>query len=143
MDPAATTTTASAATAMTTDLWCVVAIAFWGLLWAYVPVLGRILQAGVGWGFGNRHEPDEGPPWSQRAERAYLNHLANLSPFIALVLVLHVTGRHDDVSATASVVFVLSRVAHSLLYLAGIRYLRTFAFWASLGAMIVLAARLV
>lgn len=128
---------------MTTDLWCVVIIAAWTVALAYLGLLGRALVMGVRWGFTNRDAPmKELSPWAQRTERAYANHLANLPVFIALVLVAHVSGEHDDVTAHASVVFVVARVAHSLVYAAGVAYLRTLAFWASLGAMGVIIARL-
>ena len=128
---------------MTTDLWCVVGISLWGLLFTYVPVLGRLQKAGVAWGFGNRDGPlPEVSAWVLRAERAFVNHLGNLTPFVAIVLVAHVSGKADDVTATASIVFVISRVLHSLLYVAGVAYVRTLAFWASLGAIGVIVSRL-
>lgn len=129
---------------MTTDLWCVVAISLWGLLFTYLPVLGRLRAAGTKWGFGNRDGPlPEVGPWVMRGERAFANHLANLTPFIAIVVVAHVTGRNDEVTATASIVFVGARVAHSLLYVAGVAYVRTLAFWTSLIAIGVIVSRLV
>ena len=128
---------------MTTDLWCVVAASVWGLLLAYVPVLGRVLSHGARWGFGNREQHVEGAPWVQRADRAYANHLANLAPFVALALVAHVSGERDDVTATAAIVFLVARVLHSLLYIAGVPFVRTLAFWASVGALIAIVTRLV
>lgn len=129
---------------MTTDLWCVVVIAVWSIVLAYVGVVPRIRKIGVRWGFGNRHEPlPEMPLWLQRNDRATANHHANVWVFVALVLVAHVSGEHDDVTATASMVFVGARIAHSLLYIAGVQYLRTLAFWTSLGAMGVIISRLV
>ena len=129
---------------MTTDLWSVVAISLWGLLFTYLPVLARIQKAGLAWGFGNRDGPlPEAAAWVLRGERAYVNHLANLTPFVAVALVAHVAGKHDEVTATASVVFVVARVLHSLLYVGGVRYLRTLAFWTSLGALGVIISRLV
>ena len=82
------------------------------------------------------------PLWVLRGDRATANHHANVVVFIALVLVAHVSGEHDDVTATASIVFVAARIAHSLLYIVGVRYLRTLAFWTSLGAMAVIISRL-
>ena len=129
---------------MTTDLWCVVAIALWGLLFTYVPVLGRVRKAGAAWGFGNRDGPlPEVAAWVLRGERAFANHMANLTPFVVFVLVAHVIGKNDEITAIASVVFVVARVLHSLLYVVGVAYVRTLAFWASLGSMGVILSRLV
>src|SRR5688500_14238361 len=105
---------------MTPDLWCVVDIALWIVVLAYVGVVPRIRPIGVRWGFGNRHEPaPEMPLWVQRGDRATANHHANVWVFVALVLVARVSGEHDDVTATASMVFVAARIAHSLLYIVG------------------------
>lgn len=129
---------------MTTDLWCVVALSVWGLLFTYLPVVGRIYRGGIAWGFGNRDGPvPEVAPWLLRAERAFANHTVNLTPFVAIVLVGQVAMKHDDVTASASVVFLVARVLHSVLYAAGVVYLRTFAFWTSLAALGVIVTRLV
>lgn len=128
---------------MTPDLWCVVIVAVWSVALAYIGVAGRAHVMGVLWGFGNRDDARKAmPTWVERSERAYTNHLANLVVFVALVLVAHVSGEHDDVTATAAKVFVGARIAHSLLYVIGVPYVRTLAFWTSLGAMGVIISRL-
>src|SRR5688572_11829615 len=99
----------------------------------YIPVLARTHLHGLAWGASNRdHRPEE-PAWLGRADRAFWNFLGTFPLFAALVLAAHVSGRHDENTALASEIYLGARVAHVLLYLAGVTYVRTVAFWCSLG----------
>jgi uncharacterized MAPEG superfamily protein len=127
---------------MTTDLWCLVAIALWTIPLGYVPLFGRLAAAGMRYGFSNRAETPAVAAWVLRGDRALRNHLENLPVFATLVLVGHLTGRHGPATATAAMVFVAARIAHSLSYVAGIVVLRTLVFWVSLAAEAVILFRL-
>lgn len=129
---------------MTLDLWCLVFLTLWSLPLIYLPPVGKMRAAGVGWGFGNRDTDPAPPAWVGRAERAARNHFENLPLFAIVVLVLHVTGKHDDVSGWVAVVYCAARVAHAVLYWTGVTTLglRTIAHYVSLGALLVLIARL-
>jgi uncharacterized MAPEG superfamily protein len=127
---------------MTRDLVCLVVLALWTLPLNYMGSIGRMWVAGTLWGWSNRDVVVEPPPWSARGERAQRNHLENLPMFMVLVLVLHLTGKHDDVTALACMAFVVARMAHGVLYVAGVLYARTLAYWASLACLAVLLSRL-
>jgi uncharacterized MAPEG superfamily protein len=67
-------------------------------------------------------------PWVDRARRAHINAIENLAVFAPLVLV----GAMIDVSTKATVlsaqIYVVARLAHYVIYAAGIPVLRTLAF---------------
>ncbi|MBM4280399.1 MAG: MAPEG family protein [Deltaproteobacteria bacterium] len=128
---------------MTTELWCLLAVTFWGLPVVYAPATGRGLRAGLGWAFGNREVDPPSPAWVGRAERAARNHFENLPLFVVVVLVAHVMDVHDDATRAAAATFVVARVAHTLIYWAGITVVRTLAYYAALIAVGVIASRLV
>ena len=118
---------------MTTDLQMLVWTALLALLLPAVYAVGRLSRpGGVAWGFGNRDTPLAASPWVDRAVRAHANLVENLPPFIALVVVAHLTGRADDTTALGATIFFWARVAHALVYTAGVVYLRTAAFAVSL-----------
>ena len=80
-------------------------MALWSLPLIYAVPFGKMrhgggtLSDGLSWGFGNRDtDPASVPAWVGRAERAGRNHFENLPMFAILVLVLHVSGKHDDVT---------------------------------------------
>ncbi|TNF22608.1 MAG: MAPEG family protein [Deltaproteobacteria bacterium] len=127
---------------MTTELTMLAASA--GLAWILImtAALPKILSEGMGWAFGNRAETPPGAPWVERATRAHANLHENLIIFAILVLVAHVAGRSSDASATGAVIFFAARVAHALVYIAGIPGLRTLVWAVSVGGMFMVASAL-
>jgi uncharacterized MAPEG superfamily protein len=125
---------------MTTDLWMLVWSSLFCVLmpFVYVGGLGQV-PGGFAWGFGNRDNPLELPPWAARAKRGHANMVENLAPFAALVLVAHVAGKANETTALGSELFFWGRVAHFLVYTLGIPYLRTAVFAvASVGELMIL-----
>lgn len=125
---------------MTTDLWMLVATGFWAACIPVIYAAGRLSQpGGSAWAFGNREGTLVVPTWVDRAVRAHANLTENLTLFAILVLVAHVTGKANAVTATGATLFFFSRVAHTLIYTAGWIYLRTLAFFlGTLGEIMIL-----
>jgi len=86
----------------------------------------------------------EPPLWAQRAQRAHLNMVETMPAFIAVVLS---AGALVGDQAGAAVgawtqIFFFARLAHAIVYTAGIPYLRTPVYlvsWASILAIAALA----
>ena len=115
---------------MTTDLVMLVATAVLCLLLPTVYAVGRgQMPGGLAWAFGNRDTPLVVPAWTRRAERAHANLVENLAPFAILVLVAHVAGRANATTALGATLFFWARVAHAAIYVGGLVYLRTLAFF--------------
>lgn len=127
---------------LSTDLWCLMLLALWSLVLNHVAAMGRIPYAGVKWASGNRETPVKGPPWIGRADRAKNNHHDNLAMIAVVILLAHVTGRADGVTANASVVLLISRVAHAAAYILGFSTARTAAYLTSVVALLTIAGRL-
>jgi uncharacterized MAPEG superfamily protein len=68
------------------------------------------------------------PLWGKRADRAYLNAVETFAPFAALVLIAHVAGKADAMTAFWSMCFFWLRLAHAVVYLLAIPYVRTLIF---------------
>lgn len=114
---------------MTVDLWMLaaaVALNFALILFAATPGLIKDPK----WGLGNRDKKMELPAWALRADRTAQNMKENLPMFAAIVLVAHVSGSANEMSAWGSQLFLVARIAHSGAYIAGIPGLRT-ALWAT------------
>jgi uncharacterized MAPEG superfamily protein len=67
------------------------------------------------------------PPWGKRADRAYMNAVETFAPFAALVIVAHLAGK-AEATAFWAVSFFWLRLAHAVVYLLGIPYVRTVIF---------------
>lgn len=72
--------------------------------------------------------PRDVPLWAQRANRVHINSVEAFAPFAALVLVAHVSGSANAMTALWAMVFFWARIAHAIIYMTGIPYLRTIVF---------------
>jgi uncharacterized MAPEG superfamily protein len=128
---------------MTVDLVCLVVNAVWGFLLVMLEIGGKTRLAGTAWNAGNRQTAPTFPPWIERTGRALANHKENFPLFLTAVVVVHLAGRADNVSAIASAVYVVARAAHALLYVGGVVGARSVAFVIGSAATFVVLSRLV
>jgi len=68
------------------------------------------------------------PLWGRRADRAYLNAVESFAPFAALVIVAHVSGKANAMTAFWAMSFFWLRLTHAVVYLLAIPYVRTLVF---------------
>jgi uncharacterized MAPEG superfamily protein len=68
------------------------------------------------------------PLWGKRADRAYLNAVEVFAPFAALVIVAHIAGKADAMTAFWSMCFFWLRLAHAAVYWLAVPYVRTLIF---------------
>jgi uncharacterized MAPEG superfamily protein len=90
--------------------------------------------------FGNRDDLPEPTPLAGRADRAAKNMVENLAMFVALVAAAHFAGKAGEQATLGANIFFWSRLAFWPCYLAGIHYLRTAIWLASLIGMALIAA---
>jgi uncharacterized MAPEG superfamily protein len=68
------------------------------------------------------------PLWGKRADRTYLNAVEVFAPFAALVIIAHLTGKDNAMTAFWAACFFWLRLAHAVVYLLAIPYVRTLIF---------------
>ena len=78
---------------------------------------------------GNREGLPEMTGWAGRARRAHLNMIENLVLFAALVLIAAVAGKANATTAMGAMIFFWARLAYAVIYLIGIPWLRTLAWF--------------
>ena len=76
------------------------------------------------------------PLWGKRADRVYMNAVESFAPFAALVIVVHLAGKANAMTAFWAMAFFWLRLAHAVVYLLGLPFLRTLIF--TLGYVAVL-----
>ncbi len=91
---------------------------------------------------GNREGLSELPGWAGRAKRAHLNMIENMVLFTALVLIAAAAGKANAMTAMGAMIFFWARLAYAVIYLAGISWLRTVAWFASVIGMALIAIEL-
>lgn len=81
-------------------------------------------------------------PWADRARRAHLNAIENLAVFAPLVLVAAIIELSTRVTVLSAQIYVVARLAHYVIYVAGIPVVRTLAFLAGACATLAIAMAL-
>ena len=81
------------------------------------------------------------PDWVNRANRAHLNAVENLAPFVTVVLIAQAAGVSTPTTQICAAVYFYARLAHALIHLSGFgRFMaRTVAFTVAWAAFITFA----
>lgn len=120
------------------------------LVWSVALVLIQVVIAAVGAATevglptlaGNRENVPAFEGWAGRAARAHRNVLENVVLFGILVLVAHVAGRANEMTALGAQLFFWARVAYVPIYLIGIPWVRTGVYAVSIAGLIIIFMQL-
>ncbi len=107
-----------------------------------VAAMGANQAVGLNTLAGNREGLPEIKGWAGRAKRAHLNMVENMVLFAALVLIAAVAGKANAMTAVGAAIFFWGRVAYAVIYVAGIAWLRTLAWFVSVIGMVLIALEL-
>jgi uncharacterized MAPEG superfamily protein len=118
--------------------WLTLTVVMTGLLWAPY-ILDRIVVRGLMGAMANPSPNERAQsPWAQRMMAAHLNAVENLAVFAPLVLIAHVLNIHSATTIAACQLYFWCRLAHAIVYTAGIPVLRTLAFAGGFVAQVML-----
>jgi uncharacterized MAPEG superfamily protein len=108
--------------------WLTLTVAMTGLMW--IPyILNRIIVRGLMGAMANPSPNDKSQSaWAERMMAAHGNAVENLVIFAPLVLIARGLDISNDATAFASALYFWSRLAHVLVYTAGIPVARTLSF---------------
>jgi uncharacterized MAPEG superfamily protein len=84
-------------------------------------------------------DPKPLAPWAARMKQAHANAIENLVVFATLVLVAHIAGVNNEVTAIACAVYFWARVVHFVVLGFGIPWIRTLSFVTGFGCQLALA----
>jgi uncharacterized MAPEG superfamily protein len=128
---------------MTPELYYLIWSAVLTLVLVVVAVGGATLQVGLPTLAGNREGLPEITGWAGRAQRAHRNMLESLVLFAILVLVAKAAGVSNGTTLLGAELFFWGRVAHAVLYIAGIPWVRTGAWAVSIVGLALIFWQLV
>ena len=114
---------------MTPELMYLIWSAALTLVLAAIAVSGATLEVGLPKLAGNREGMSEMPGWAGRAARAHRNMLESLVLFAILVFAARMANVSNAMTLLGAQLFFWGRVAHAIIYIAGIPWVRT-AAWA-------------
>ena len=113
------------------------------ILQMLVSALGSITQIGLTTLAGNRDNLTETTGWASRAQRAHRNMLESIAVFAILVMSAHHLNISNDMTVLGAQLFFWGRVAFSIIYVAGIPWVRTAAWGVSLVGLILIFSQLI
>jgi uncharacterized MAPEG superfamily protein len=117
---------------MNTELACLAAsgVLCLALPLIYLPLYQK--QVGTAGLSSNREGVADPTGAAGRGLRAHRNLIENLVPFAIAVLVAHVLGISNAMTAAGALVFLAARLVHAVSYFLGITGVRTLAYLAGL-----------
>jgi uncharacterized MAPEG superfamily protein len=127
---------------MTLDLVLLAWTVALALIQALVALGGMSSQVSLATLAGNREVVPAITGWPGRAIRAHRNMMESLPLFIALVLVAHLARRTDAITLFGSELFFWSRLAYAIIYVAGLPWLRSFAWLVSVIGLLLIFSQL-
>ena len=108
----------------------------------WVPyILNVIMVRGLLDAVGYPDNPAAMAAWADRMKKAHYNSVENLVAFAAMVLVLHAAGISNETTVLATKVYFWARLAHYIVYTAGIPWARTLAYFAGWLCTLALVAQ--
>jgi uncharacterized MAPEG superfamily protein len=128
---------------MTPELMYLVWSAVLTLVLAVIAASGATLEVGLPRLAGNRENMPEMSGWAGRAARAHSNMLENLVLFAILVLTARAANVGSSTTLLGAQLFFWARVAHAILYIAGIPWLRTGAWAVSVIGLLLIFLQLI
>jgi uncharacterized MAPEG superfamily protein len=128
---------------MSTDLTLLAWSALLCLVLAIPYTIGLTQLLGLSILAGNRENFPTVEGWIGRAKRAHMNMIENLIPFAALILVAHVAGKANAMTALGAQLFFWGRLAHAGTYIAGIAWVRTGSYAVALVGMLIIFVQII
>ena len=114
------------------------------LLYAVILLIAHIfvqatlsdLSKGIGWALGPQDEPREQNVLASRIQRALRNYLENFPAFAALALIIAVTEASTELTILGATIWFWARVAYIPAFASGIPFVRSVAWFASIGGLV-------
>ena len=108
------------------------------LVLAVIAVSGATLEVGLPKLAGNRENMPEMSSWAGRAARAHSNMIENLVLFAILVVAARFANISNAMTLLGAQLFFWGRLAHAIIYIIGIPWLRTAAWLVSgIGVLLI------
>ena len=127
---------------MTFELQMLVWSAALALVQMLIAAMGAQGQVGLPVLAGNREDLPTITGWAGRARRAHANMLESLVVFAIVVLVAHVVGKDNAMTALGAALFFWARLSYALIYVAGVPWLRTAAWVVALAGIVLIFVQL-
>jgi len=112
----------------------------WTIVWSVVILFVVIgvqaisgdLHNGLKWGLSARDTAKDPTVFMGRAQRTVANHIEGMLLYVPLALVAHLAGVSSDMIIKGAWLYILARAIYPLTYWAGLPWVRTLVWFASI-----------
>ncbi len=102
----------------------------------------NVLVLGLPTAAGNQHNIEPWQGWHDRLNRAVRNQIEAIAIYAPVVLTVYTLDLANTTSALGAQLFVLARAVHAVVYIIGIPYARTAAWFAGILGTVLVASPL-
>jgi len=127
---------------MTIEMSVLAYIGVFALILTLIQGTRNVLLLGLPTAAGNQHDIDPWTGWNDRLNRAISNLIEAIIIFAPVAVAVQLSGLNNDISALGAQVFLVARIAHAVVYVVGIPYVRTTAWSAGVAGILMLASPL-
>lgn len=122
--------------------WLAATVTMTSLFWMPY-IANRLHEQGVFKALWDPHgETGTERPWADRMMRAHRNAVENLCVFAPLVLLVLMTNASTSTTATATMIYFFARLAHFVVFTAGLPVVRVLLFLVGFGCQATLGVAL-
>ena len=127
---------------MTTEIHMLAATGGLLLLLTIIQGTRNVFALGLPVAAGNQHDIAPWTGWNDRLNRAIRNLMEAIAIFVPIVIAVQVSGLNNETTAMGAQLFVVSRIAHAVVYTLGVPWMRTAAWFAGVVGIIMVASPL-
>lgn len=127
---------------MSTELLMLATAGSFILLLTLIQGTRNILALGLVTAAGNQHDIAPWSGWNDRLNRAIRNQIEAMSIFAPILLCVEIANLNNETTAMGAQIFVITRVAHAVVYTAGVPWVRTTAWAIGVAGIVMVASPL-
>ncbi|MGI9326322.1 MAG: MAPEG family protein [Pseudomonadales bacterium] len=102
----------------------------------------NVLVLGLPTAAGNQHDIVPWTGWHDRLNRAVRNQIEAVAIFAPFAIAVHGLGLSNEVTTLGAQIFVGARIVHAAVYVSGVPYARTAAWFAGVIGTLMVASPL-
>jgi uncharacterized MAPEG superfamily protein len=128
---------------MSTELLMLATAGSFILLLTLIQGTRNVLALGLVTAAGNQHDIAPWAGWNDRLNRAIRNQIEAIAIFAPVLLSVELANLTNETTALGATIFVIARVAHAIVYTAGIPWVRTTAWAIGVAGIVMVASPLI
>jgi len=127
---------------MNTEIYILAYIGSFLLLLTLIQGTRNVLVLGLPTAAGNQHDVPQWGGWHDRLNRAIRNLIESIVIFSPIAISIHLLGLSNEASSLGAQIFLIARLIHAPVFVLGIPWVRTTAWFAGVAGILMTASPL-